>query len=165
MRSCLVICATNEDSACHVAIGIANTLRLHGAAVDVSCDDGSFDLEAYDAIVIGAPLRNGRWLRATRSFLKRNKSVLKSKDVALFALEPCRCEQNSYDRLWNRVIRFLTKLRWLSPVRIEVFPYESAATEDCADPETAMAIAKWCRGLEVSMHLADWDVSDHTGLV
>jgi menaquinone-dependent protoporphyrinogen IX oxidase len=165
MQSCLVICATKATMACDVAVQIANTLRLHGVAVDLSCRDGVTDLAPYDAIVIGAPLSHGRWLRTTRQFLKHNRAVLESKDVALFIREPCRCEQGAYDRVWNRVIHLLRRLDWLTPVRMEVFTYESPVNSDCCRQGASEAVARWCHSLEVAMHLTNWDVPNPTGLV
>lgn len=165
MRSCLVVCATKQQAACKAAAQIANELRLHHVAVDLECSRHISDLAGYDAVVIGAPLCHGRWQRATRRFLKRNRNSLQRADVALFAPGPSAGGQEQYDRSWNRLIKMLRRLGWLDPVRIEVFSNDKLSDElSCCIPDDSQRIAHWCRGLAVSMHLDDQQSRDRPGI-
>jgi menaquinone-dependent protoporphyrinogen IX oxidase len=158
LRSCLVVCATSRESTCRVGAEIANALRLDGIAVDLECGRDIEAFDDYDAIVLGAPLCHGRWGRETMRFLRRHRQSLQEKDVSVFALRPCNPDSRAYDRAWDRIIRVLTRIGWLHPVRIEVFPDVDAELSCCDQTE----ISRWCRSLEVSMHLTE-DVPDQHG--
>jgi menaquinone-dependent protoporphyrinogen oxidase len=164
MQNCLVVCATKQQSACHVAAEIANDLRLRGVAVDLECSRRVSSLDGYDAVVIGAPLCHGRWQRPTRRFLRRHQATLQGTDVALFALGPCADGQLAYDRSWNRLIKMLQRLAWLDPVRIEVFSDRALPDElSCCVTSETSPVARWCRGLTVAMHLADQESPHQPG--
>jgi len=157
LRNCLVVCATKSDKACQAAAQVANTLRARGVAVDLECGRDVSDLDEYDAVIIGAPLRHGRWQRAARRFVKRHREILEAKDVAVFVSGPCAGGAEAYDRSWNRIIKTLTRLGWLDPVRIEVFPELEHNDLPCCDPGDQSRVAQWSQNLSVAMHLADSD--------
>ena len=160
MQRCLVVCASRRERTCRVGAEIANSLRVRGVAVDLQCGREIGDLDQYDAVVLGAPLCHGRWGRETMRFLRLHREALQSRDVAVFALRPCDVRRSTYDWAWNRIIRILTRLRWLDPVRIEVFPDRDLAPAICEAERGE--IDQWCHTLDVSMHLTDDDVSHGT---
>lgn len=164
MRTCLVVCATKSARACDAAARIANTLRARGVAVDLECGRDVSDLSGYDAVVVGAPLCHGRWQRAARRFVRRHRMMLEATDVAIFVSGPCD-DGDAYDRSWNRVIKILTRLGWLDPVRIEVLPEHDLHELSCSKPTNGSRAARWSQNLSVAMHLSDSDAPHSEGQV
>lgn len=157
LRNCLVVCATKADRACQAAAEVANTLRARGVAVDLVCGRDATNLDGYDAVIIGAPLSHGRWQRPARRFVRRHRELLEAKDVAVFVSAPCAKGADVYDRYWDRIIKVLTRLGWLDPVRIEVFPELELEELHCCDPADESRISRWSRNLSVAMRLGDSD--------
>lgn len=157
LRNCLVVCATKSKMACQAAAQVANTLRARGIAVDLECGRDVISLDGYDAVIIGAPLSHGRWQRPARRFVQRHREMLEAKDVAVFVSGPCANSAEAYDRSWDRIIKTLTRLGWLDPVRIEVFPELELDELPCCDPGEPSRVARWSRNVSVAMRLSDSD--------
>lgn len=87
-------------------------------------------------------------------FLRRHRDALEQKNVALFTSDTCGGDQSGYDRAWSCTIKMLTRLGWLAPVRIEVFP-DAAATSPQSSCEIRPDVDRWVGNLVVSMHLTD----------
>ena len=86
--SILVAYATRSGSTREVAEQIAETLRSSGMEVSVQPARQVRTLEGTSAVVLGAPLYLGRWLKDARRFLKRHRDSLANRQVAIFALGP-----------------------------------------------------------------------------
>lgn len=157
MRTCLVVCATKSNTACQAAAQVANTLRARGIAVDLECGRDVTALDGYDAVIIGAPLSHGRWQRAAKRFVRAHRDLLEAKNVAVFVSGPCAKGADAYDRSWDRIIKVLTRLGWLDPVRIEVFPELELHELPCCDSAEESRVSRWSRNLSVAMHLTDSD--------
>lgn len=80
----LVAYATRAGSTAEVAETIANSLRSGGAAVDVCPVKQVSDLSPYRAVVLGSPVRMGRWLPEAFAFLKTHQAELSKIPVAYF---------------------------------------------------------------------------------
>lgn len=84
MSNVLVTYTTNSGSTAEVADAIAAGLTRAGHTAQVKSAQNAASLDAYDAVVLGAPMIFG-WHRPARRFLKENRAVLAQKKVALFA--------------------------------------------------------------------------------
>jgi menaquinone-dependent protoporphyrinogen oxidase len=81
----LVGYTTLSGTTAEVAQAVGEELGKQGAQVDVRLLEEVKDLEAYDAVVLGAPLIVG-WHRAATRFYKQHRSVLSRKPLALFIM-------------------------------------------------------------------------------
>ncbi len=84
MSKILVAYATNAGSTAEVAAAVAETLTLAGHHATALPMEQVNDLNAYDAVVVGAPMIFG-WQAAARRFVRRSQSVLSRKKAAYFA--------------------------------------------------------------------------------
>jgi menaquinone-dependent protoporphyrinogen oxidase len=78
-------------------------------------------LEGYRAVVLGAPLYIGQWLKDARRFLARHQEALAKRPVALFSLGPTRAAENEWEDVRAQVDKQLAKYPWLKPVAVELF--------------------------------------------
>jgi menaquinone-dependent protoporphyrinogen oxidase len=117
----LVTYATKHGSTTGVADTIADELRSAGNDVDILQLGSPVDLREYEAVVLGAPLYNAKWLSPARRFLKRNRPALAEKPVAVFALGPREDTPEAWPRCRAQLDRALAKFDWLAPVAIELF--------------------------------------------
>ncbi|MEW5868582.1 MAG: flavodoxin domain-containing protein [Chloroflexota bacterium] len=83
MKKILVAYATNSGTTADVARRIGEQLQKHGHQVDVFLLEEIPSLEAYEAVLLGAPMIVG-WHRAARAFLKQHQARLAQIPVALF---------------------------------------------------------------------------------
>lgn len=86
MTRVLVAYATRCGSTAEVAAAIAQILVEVGLAAEVRPMGEIRDLRAYRAVVVGSPIRGGRWLPEATEFLRRNREHLRRMPVAYFAL-------------------------------------------------------------------------------
>ena len=117
----LVAYATKHGSTQEVAEAIAATLREHALEVEVQPASAVHALDRYGAVVLGAPLYNGHWHRDARRFLKRYRTALAERPVAIFALGPRSTAEEERRGSREQLDRALAKASWLAPVAIEVF--------------------------------------------
>lgn len=117
----LVVHATRYGSTHEVAERIAATLREKGLKVDVQAARQVRTLEGYRAVVLGAPLYIGRWLKDAHRFLARNQEGLAQRPVAIFALGPTRAEEMEAPDVRAQLDQELNKYPWLKPVAAELF--------------------------------------------
>jgi len=81
----LVAYASRAGSTGGVADAIGKELCAAGAAADVRLIKQVTGLDPYDAVIIGSPARNERWLKEARDFMDKYKQALGQMPVALFA--------------------------------------------------------------------------------
>ncbi|MBN2393190.1 MAG: flavodoxin domain-containing protein [Anaerolineae bacterium] len=117
----LVVYATRYGSTQEVAERVAATLRENGLQVDVQAARQVRTLEGYRAVVLGAPLYIGRWLKDAHRFLARNQEGLAQRPVAIFALGPTRLQEMKAPDVRTQLDQELNKYPWLKPVAAELF--------------------------------------------
>jgi menaquinone-dependent protoporphyrinogen oxidase len=90
MSSVLVAYDSRNGSTAEVAAAIAHQLGQRGFSVTVLQAREVRDPSGFDAVVIGAPLYNGRWLSGAHRLLKRlaKSSAGSTPALAIFALGP-----------------------------------------------------------------------------
>jgi len=119
----LVAYATRYGSTQQVAETIAAALREHGLAVDCVSVHNVRSLDAYSAVVLGAPLYIGRLHKDARLFLSRHHDGLALRPVAIFALGPLKSPRDEAEWKGCRE-QFETDLAqypWLAPIAVELF--------------------------------------------
>lgn len=84
MSQILVAYTTNSGSTAEVAEAVAEVLRLQGHTAEVKESRQVGSMAAYDSVIVGAPMILG-WHSAARKFLRKRRSELSGKRVALFA--------------------------------------------------------------------------------
>ena len=83
MEKVLIAYTTNSGSTAEVAQVIGEELAKKGAVVEVCRLEEVTSLDAYAAVVIGAPMILG-WHRAAVRFVRRHQIALSQRPVALF---------------------------------------------------------------------------------
>jgi len=120
MTTVLVVFATRNGSTRQVAEDVAETLRDEGVRVDcLPARDVRGPLRAFDLVVLGAPLYNGRWHREARRFLKYHRDQLPP--LAVFAVGPRTEDGLSWHRSRLQLDRALSRFRGLTPTTVAVF--------------------------------------------
>ena len=82
----LVAHCTRSGSTAGVAGSIAARLREHGHVVDrheLSTAPGPHD---YDAVVLGSPVFNGRWMPEADAYVEQHRAALRARQVWLFSV-------------------------------------------------------------------------------
>jgi menaquinone-dependent protoporphyrinogen oxidase len=118
--SILIAYATRYGSTQEVAERIAATLRGGGLAVDVQPVKQVRTLKGYRAVVVGAPLYIGSWLKDAQRFLTQNQAVLEKLPVAIFSLGPTRANEGMVE-VRASLDAQMSKYPWLKPVAVELF--------------------------------------------
>jgi menaquinone-dependent protoporphyrinogen oxidase len=83
MNKILVTYATNSGSTAEVAKAVMEEIQKSGAQVELLPIAEVRELEAYSAVVVGAPMIMG-WQRGAVRFLQKNKKALAGRSLAVF---------------------------------------------------------------------------------
>lgn len=84
MSKILVTYSTNSGSTAEVAEEISRVFTQNGHSADVKTIADATSLDAYDVVVVGAPMIFG-WHNVARRFVARNQAILSTKKVVYFA--------------------------------------------------------------------------------
>lgn len=84
----LVAAASRYGATAEIADAIGKGLEQAGLDVTVASVDEVHSLDGYDAVVLGSAVYAGRWLKAARKFVKRNREALSATRVWLFSSGP-----------------------------------------------------------------------------
>lgn len=156
--SILVVYATRYGSTREVAEKIAATLRDGGLTVDVQPAKQVRPMEGYRAVVLGAPLYIGRWLKDAHRFLTRNQQALEKLPVAVFTLGPTRAVEGEEGGVRAQMDNELGKYPWLKPVAAELFGGKYDPTK-LRFPDNVLAFLPASPLYRVpASDLRDWDV-------
>jgi menaquinone-dependent protoporphyrinogen oxidase len=117
----LVTYATRYGSTQEVAEAVAATLREGGLKVECHPMRNVHTLDGYGAVVLGAPLYIGRWLKDAQSFLSRHRESLIKRPVAIFTLGPTRTDKTEWEGVRAQIDQQLAKFPWLRPVALQLF--------------------------------------------
>ncbi len=86
--SVLVAYASKHGATKEIAERIARDLAAAGQEVDLRPAEAVYDLNGYDAFVIGSAVHSFRWLRSAEELVKRNRTLLSHHPVWLFSVGP-----------------------------------------------------------------------------
>jgi menaquinone-dependent protoporphyrinogen oxidase len=117
----LVAYGSRYGSTKEVAEAIGKALIESGWDVDVQPAMKVSSIEAYGAVVLGAPLYMFAWLKDARQFLARHQAALVKRPVVIFALGPLNDNEKEKKEARQQLDKELAKFPWLTPVVIEVF--------------------------------------------
>ncbi len=116
----LVTYASKYGATQEVAETIASALRDQGLAVDLLPMRQVHSLAGYRAVVLGAPLYIGRWLKDVPDFLSRHQEALVQRQVALFTLGPTQADEKDWQGAREQLQLELAKYPWLKPLVVEL---------------------------------------------
>jgi menaquinone-dependent protoporphyrinogen oxidase len=117
----LVAYATRYGSTQEVAEAVAATLREHRLEVDLQPAKQVRTLDRYRAVVLGAPLYIGRWLKDAQRFLTLHRQALTERPTAIFTLGPTRAGEQEWQSVRAELDQQLAQFPWLTPVAFELF--------------------------------------------
>lgn len=117
----LVAYATRYGSTQEVAEQVAATLRENGLEVDVQPARQVRAVDEYRAVVLGAPLYIGRWLRDVRRFLMQHQKALQKRPLAIFSLGPTGEGEEEWEGVRGQLEKELAGFPWLEPVAVALF--------------------------------------------
>lgn len=152
MASVLVACTSRYGSTREVADVVADALREHGLAVQVTDARQVRSFDGVDAVVLGTALYMYRWHKDARRFLAKHRHGLARLPVAVFTLGPTHDphDEAEWSDCREQLDRELERVAWLDPVAPELFGgrFDPAGLRF---PISAMA------GKEPATDIRDWD--------
>jgi menaquinone-dependent protoporphyrinogen oxidase len=119
--SILVAYATKHGSTREVADSVAETLQQQDLDVETLPAAQVDDLSHYDGVVLGGSLYMGRWHPDALDFLKRNRSALATRSVAVFAMGPRTTEAKDVAGSQAQLGAALAKVAGVDPFAVAVF--------------------------------------------
>jgi menaquinone-dependent protoporphyrinogen oxidase len=119
--SVLVAYATRYGSTREVAEAVAATMREQGLTVDLAPAPEARTIEAYQMVVLGAPLYMFHWHKDALHFLERYRAALSARPVAIFALGPVHADGKEFQEARQQLDKELAKVLWLTPKSIAIF--------------------------------------------
>lgn len=111
----LITYASRSGSTAEIATAIANTLQQENIPVDILPLEDVKDLSAYQAVIIGSPIRNSQWLPEALSFVQDHQRELSRKRVAMFTLSITLAMSNGEQ--YRRAVS-----EWTAPARSRIGP-------------------------------------------
>jgi menaquinone-dependent protoporphyrinogen oxidase len=145
MSRVLVVHAAPNNDIRQIAEAIATVATAAGGTARVAGSDSvGRPLCGWDLVVLGGPLRHGRWHREAHRFLERHRDDLVTVPVAVFGLASIGSE-DAWARNRAGLDRALQRHRWFVPVSVTLF--------DAASPRGAAAVPTGSRDWT---HVGDW---------
>ncbi|MFP4324288.1 MAG: flavodoxin domain-containing protein [Anaerolineales bacterium] len=120
-KNILVTYATKYGSTAEVAEAIAAALREKQHAVTVQAAQNVTDITPYEAVVLGAPIYIGQWMKEAHSFLKQHGEALNARPLALFALGPTDTDETAMQGAVEQFQNDLAQHDHLNPLLKQVF--------------------------------------------
>jgi menaquinone-dependent protoporphyrinogen oxidase len=154
----LVAYATRRGSTREVADALAARLRELGHTVEVRPAEHVEDVERYGAVVLGGALYTGRLHRDARQFLKRHRTLLAERPLAVFALGPATLSEEDVAGSRRQLDRALARVPDLHPAAVAIFggvvdpaklpfPFSNMNASDARDWDAIEAWATEVAGL------------------
>jgi menaquinone-dependent protoporphyrinogen oxidase len=123
MANLLLIYSTTDGHTVTICDRLRQVVEAAGHAVKVVAveDAGSADVEACDAVVIGASIRYGKHSQAVTEFIARNAAPLASRPNAFFSVNIVARKPNKNQPDTNPYLqKFLRRIAW-KPQHLAVF--------------------------------------------
>jgi menaquinone-dependent protoporphyrinogen oxidase len=117
----LVAYATKHGSTRQVAEAVAERLSAHGIAALARPARDVGSLEGYDGIVVGSAIYMGRLHVDARDFLRRHRSGLAARPVAVFAMGPRTLAEEEVASSRSQLDAALGKEPSLHPLTVAIF--------------------------------------------
>lgn len=124
MAKVLIVYGTTEGQTAKIAqhIGDAGRRLGHDVSLRLAADIGDEDLRAFDAVIVGGSLHEGRYQRSVRSFIDRHMGSLASRPSAFFAVSLAAASHDPNERADARRIatEFAARAGW-APKQVASF--------------------------------------------
>ncbi len=122
-RKILVAYDTMFGSTAEVAQFLGQELAKGGDAVDVRRVSEVSDVSSYQAVIVGGPLRGGKWIEGAIGFLNQNQNALSQRPLALFTvcLAARRGEEGCKTVITQNMAALLAGFPALKPVSVGAF--------------------------------------------
>jgi menaquinone-dependent protoporphyrinogen oxidase len=112
---------STHGSTQEVAEAIADVLRRHGRAVDVRAAGDVRDVAPYGTVVLGGALYTGRWHKDARRLLRRLRTDLGTRDLAVFAMGPRTLDETEVASSRAQLDRALAQAPEVHPEWVAIF--------------------------------------------
>ena len=87
MTRILVVYATTDGHTAKIAGAVADTLRVHGAAVDVDNLGRTHRLpDSYDGVIVASPVRGGKYPKPIRRWVRAHAAVLNARPTGFVSV-------------------------------------------------------------------------------
>ncbi len=106
----LVAYASRSGSTAEIARTIGNELVMLGLDATVIPADEAYDVDKYDAVILGSAIYAWRWEKSALEFAERNLVYLRHKPVWLFSSGPLDWSAENSDIRPVRAVRKLYRL-------------------------------------------------------
>jgi menaquinone-dependent protoporphyrinogen oxidase len=165
-KKVLVAYDTKHGSTATIAETVGDVLCENGFQADIRAALNVDDISPYDAIVLGSPMYYATFLPGALSFLERHRTVLATKDVAVFAVSTSVDKQTgmveeNLARLVNAsVLRKFPEIQVLEPIGLlpgkyffqEIFPVEIinlklTGFDEAGDLRNVEFVRSWTEGI------------------
>lgn len=121
-KSILITYTIQNSSNWEVADIVAKEMKQNGAKVDILPMRKVRSLEAYQAVVLGAPLYMFKWHKGIHHFLTKHQSALDNLPVAIFVVGSRFIDgEESKEGAREQIDEVLGKSPWLKPISLEIF--------------------------------------------
>jgi menaquinone-dependent protoporphyrinogen oxidase len=121
MEEILIAYATKHGSTHEAAETIASRLADAGTETHTLPANRVESLDEYGAVVLGAPLYMGRWHGDARAFLRRHRTALATRPLAVFALGPVNDDAKQWEGAQKQLYDTLSHFPGIEPVTIALF--------------------------------------------
>jgi menaquinone-dependent protoporphyrinogen oxidase len=121
MNEVLIAYATKHGSTHEVAETVAAHLAQAGVEAHTVPANRVRSLDEFEAVVLGAPIYMGRWHHDARAFLRRFRSELATRPLAVFALGPISDSSEQWDGARQQLYRALAHAPGVEPVTVGLF--------------------------------------------
>lgn len=86
MARALIAYETLTGTTREIAEEIGRTMADEGVGVSISSVDDVVSPDDYDVVVLGAPIREARWVPGAAAFLREHRAALSGRFLAVFAV-------------------------------------------------------------------------------
>jgi menaquinone-dependent protoporphyrinogen IX oxidase len=165
-KKVLVAYDSKHGSTAMIAEKVGDVLCENGFQADIRLALNIDDIAAYDAIVLGSPMYYATFLPGTLSFLERHRTVLATKEVAVFAVsssvdeETGMVNENLARMVKSSVLSKFPEIQFIEPIGLmpgkfffrDIFPVEiinlkQAGFEEPGDLLNFDIVRSWSAGL------------------
>lgn len=116
----LIAYASRLGSTREIAQAIARVLTQRGAIVDVRAVDEVEHIEGYQAVMVGSPIREARWLPEARRFVETHREALRQVPLVYFAVSGLMSQPTPEH--FHEVYEYLAEVRDIAePLEVGIF--------------------------------------------
>jgi menaquinone-dependent protoporphyrinogen oxidase len=149
----LVTYSSRLGATAGVAGAIGETLRAHGAEVDILPMDQVSDIRPYQSVIAGSAIQSARWLPEAVEFIRKNQSQIAERPFAMFSV--CMTLAMPNGEKYRQGIR-----EWMQPVRDLVKPVSEEIFAGSLHVKKVPGFGPRLR-FRISVALGVWKEGDH----